>query len=388
MKTEVHSTAPIWAEISRGALLHNLRTVQDFVGQGTTVCVVVKADGYGHGAVGCARVFEQAGATWLGVTSVEEAMRLRDDGSAARILVLRGFTPGEEDDVVRFDLTPAVWDFSQVELLEQAATRAARNGRPLPVHLKVDTGMGRLGVSLADLPALSQRLRTTHHVQLEGVFSHFASSEVVGTPTIAAQMKRFDEAMATISAAGLTPVYQHLANSAAVVTQHASWRNFVRTGLAVYGHFLPAISAINGQPDWSLAPPVRPALTWKTRVLWVRDMPARHPLGYSGAYITPAPARIASLPVGYADGLNRQLSNRGRVIVRGAYAPIVGNISMDITLVDVTAIPGVSAGDEALLIGAANGCAVNAFDHASWAGTVPYEILCGISKRVPRIYVD
>jgi alanine racemase len=388
LKTEVQSTAPIWAEISVGALQHNFRTVQEHVGADTTVCAVVKADAYGHGSVGCAQAFEAAGAAWLGVTSVEEGMRLREGDVAARILVLRGFTPGEEEDVVRFDLTPAVWEWPQIELLEAATRRVGHNGQPVPVHLKVDTGMGRLGVSMTDLPALAGKLRSTQHVLLEGVFSHFSSAEVIDSPSTATQMRRFEEVLGMISAAGLAPIYQHLANSAAVITQRGSWKNFVRAGLALYGHFLPAVSVVTGRPDPALALPVRPALTWKTRVLSVRQMPARHPLGYSGAYVTPAPARIAALPVGYADGLNRRLSNCGRVIVRGAYAPIVGKVSMDITLVDATAIPGVEPGDEALLIGAGNGCSVTAVDHASWASTVPYEILCGISKRVPRIYVD
>lgn len=386
LKTQARSTAPTWAEISLCALQHNFRTVQDYVAPGATVCAVVKADAYGHGVVECARAFEKEGATWLGVTSVEEGVKLREGGVTSRILVLRGFVRGEEDDVVRHELTPAIWEWSHVELLEDAAERLGKTD--VPVHLKVDTGMARLGVSRADLPEICQTLKSAQHVLLEGLFSHFASAEIIDAPETEAQMERFDDAAEVVIKHGLSPIYYHLANSAAVITRANSWRNFVRTGIALYGYFLPVMSIVTGHPDKSHELPVMPALSWKTRILAIRDVDAHQPLGYNGAYVTQSPARIAALPVGYADGLDRQLTNRGRVIVRDDYAQIVGNIAMDITLVDITGIPGVDVGDEVILIGSSTRRTITAWDHAIWASTLPYEILCGLSKRVPRIYVE
>lgn len=380
---------PTWAEISLPALRHNFRTLQQFAAPNATVCAVVKADAYGHGAVECARTFEKEGATWFGVTSTDEGLQLRQAGIAGRILLLAGFWRGEEEAVLQHDLTPAVWDRSQIELLEGAAERSDKAKRQIvPVHLKVDTGMTRLGVRREDLAAFTQVVKTTHHVVLEGVFTHLAAAEVLDAPGTDTQVGRFENAIATLTENGLSPAYCHMANSGALAARPNTWKNMVRPGLALYGYFLPFTSAITGTPDTSHELPVQPALSWKTRIISLRDVAAHQPVGYSGAYITQAPAKIAVLPVGYADGLSRQLSSRGRVIVRGDYAPIVGNISMDLTLIDVTGIPGAEVGDEVILLGAAGARRVSAWDHASLSMTLPYEVLCGISKRVPRRYLE
>ncbi|HEX9118161.1 MAG TPA: alanine racemase, partial [Anaerolineae bacterium] len=210
----------------------------------------------------------------------------------------------------------------------------------------------------------------------------------VDSPDLDAQIGRYNHAVELIQQAGLSPVYYHIANSAGIVSRPNAWKNMVRPGLALYGYHLPFTSVVSGAPDVSRELALRPVLSWKTRIVSMKEVPARQPIGYNGAYVTSAPARIAALPVGYADGMNRHLSSRGRVIVRQDYAGIVGNVSMDLTLVDVTGIPGVALGDEVTLIGHNGANCISAWEHAGYAATIPYEVLCGISKRVPRKYVE
>ena len=379
-------TRPTWVEISLTALQNNFATLRDYCSPEATVCCVVKADAYGHGAVECARALEKEGAMWFGVTSTDEGVELRNAGITGRILLMTGFWRGEEELVVKHDLTPTVWEWWHIELLEDAAERLGH--ATVPVHVKVDTGMARLGIALADLGLFCQMLKDAQHVVAEGLSTHFASSEVIDAPDVDAQVARFDDAVMTVIESGLSPVYYHMANSAAVATRPKTWKNMVRPGLALYGYFLPFLSAITGIPDASLELPVKPVLSWKTRILTVRDVPARTPIGYNGSYVTQSPARIAVLPVGYADGLSRHLSSRGRVIVRDDYAAIIGNVAMDLTTIDITGIPGVDVGDEVILLGQSARRKITAWEHASHASTIPYEILCGISRRVPRRYVE
>jgi alanine racemase len=255
-----------------------------------------------------------------------------------------------------------------------------------PVHLKVDTGMGRLGVSLDGLPAVVAALKTAKHLVPEGISTHLASSEIMDAPSVADQQRRFEEAERMLRSAGLEPSFVHMANTGAVISRRETWNNMVRPGVALYGYYLPFQRAGREVSGGTLRLPVKPVLTWKTRILSLRDFAADQALGYGGTYVTRAPAHVAVLPVGYADGYNRQLSNRGRVIVREHYAPIVGRISMDLTLVDVTGIPGISVGDEVILLGSEDSLSVDAQEHAELANSTPYEILCNISKRVPRKY--
>jgi len=378
---------PTWAEISLTALQHNFRTVQDYVAPGATVCAIVKADAYGHGAVECARALEEEGALWFGVSSADEGMALREGGVSGRILLASGFWRGEEEAIIKHDLTPAVWDWDHIELLEEAALKLHRGtDHPVPVHLKVDTGMARLGIAPTEVASFAETIKSAQHVVLEGVFTHLASAEVIDAPDGEAQLFRFQDAIAAIRETGLSPVYLHMANSAAIVARHNAWMNMVRPGISLYGYYLPFTSVISGTPDQSHELPVKPVLTWKTRILAVRDVPERQPISYNGAYVTQAPAKIAVLPVGYADGLDRHLSSRGRVIVRNDYAAIVGTVTMDMTMIDITGIPGADVGEEVILIGSSERRSISAWEHASLASTIPYEVLCGISKRVPRRY--
>ena len=379
------ATRPTWAEVSLSTLRQNFRTVQQHVGKDVTVCAVVKADAYGHGAVECATALEAEGANWLGVTSLDEAIPLRDAEIRCRILLMTGFWRGEEEEIVGLGLTPTVWEPWQIESLNRASARIGAGRHP--VHLKVDSGMGRLGVSVQSLPRLFELLKAADHLCLEGLSTHLASSEVLDAPSAEQQLKAFDQARSISRTVGLTPALEHVANTSAAISRRAAWNNMVRPGLALYGYYLPFQRAGREVSGSALRLNVTPVLTWKTRILALRDMEANQALGYGGIYVTKSPARIAVLPAGYADGLNRALSSGGRVIVRDHYAPIVGLISMDLTLVDVTGISGVEVGDEVILLGASDGLSVSAQEHADMADTIPYEILCAISKRVPRRFI-
>jgi alanine racemase len=377
------ATRPTWAEVSLDTLRQNFRSVVKHAGAGVTVCAVVKADAYGHGAVECSRALQAEGAKWMGVTSLDEAIPLREAGIESRILLMTGFWRGEEAEIVRLQLTPTVWEPWHIESLERAATSLAVRHA---VHLKVDTGMGRLGVALAELPAVLKALSAAPHLVLEGLSTHLASSEIMDAPSVAEQERRFEEAQRAVRAAGFGPSLIHMANTSALISRRETWNNMVRAGIALYGYYLSFQRAGREVSGGTLRLPVKPVLTWKTRILSMRDFAANQSLGYGGTYVTKAPAHVAVLPVGYADGYNRQLSNRGRVIVRDHYAPIIGSISMDLTLVDVTGIPGIAVGDEVILLGTHDGLSIDALEHARLANSSPYEILCNISKRVPRRY--
>jgi len=380
------ATRPTWAEVSLATLRQNFRTVQKHVGPKVTVCAVVKADAYGHGAVECSHALEAEGARWLGVTSLDEAIPLREAGIRSSLLLMTGFWRGEETEIVRLHLTPTVWEPWHIESLEAAA--AALGVARHPVHLKVDTGMGRLGVVVDQLPGVLAALKAAGHLTLDGLSTHLADSEIMDAPSVAAQERNFDIARRMVREAGLEPTFVHMANTGAVISRRETWNSMVRPGVALYGYYLAFQRAGREVSGGTLRLQVKPILTWKTRILSLRDFAGNQALGYGGTYVTKAPAHVAVLPVGYADGYNRQLSNRGRVIVRDHYAPIVGRISMDLTLVDVTGIPGVAVGDEVILLGVGDGLSVDALEHAELANSTPYEILCNISKRVPRRYVS
>jgi alanine racemase len=378
------ATRPTWAQVSLENLRCNFGVVQRHIGRGVNVCAVVKADAYGHGATECARALEEEGARWLGVTSLDEAIPLRDAGIRTRILLMTGFWRGEEEEIVRLQLTPTVWEPGQVELLEKAA--AGLGLAKHPVHLKVDTGMGRLGVAPEDLPQVCSALKSSPHLLLEGLSTHLASSEVLDAPSVEDQFRQFEQVRTVLRQEGFDPAVVHAANTGAIISRRESWHTMVRPGIALYGYYLPFERAGREVSGSKLRLGVKPVLTWKTRILSLREARANQALGYGGTYVTKAPARIAVLPVGYADGLNRALSSRGRVIVREHYTPIVGRISMDLTLADVTGLPGVSVGDEVILLGSLDSLNVDAREHATLANTNVYEILCAISKRVPRKY--
>jgi alanine racemase len=377
---------PTWAEISRSSLLHNFRHLQSLAAP-AGLLAVVKANAYGHGAVACSEALVSAGAQWLGVTDVAEGASVRAACSGVHILAMGGLWPGEAATAYAHQLTPAVWEPIHLE-------EAARAGAPLSVHLEIDTGMSRQGVRIAELPALLDKLSVLPSVRLEGVLTHFHSPEMLDSAANGEQFAQFVTAMDTIHARGLRPKWIHAGNSTSLLQPGAGalvklaekygTKAMLRPGLALYG-YAPRFSG-EAAPDF--AANLKPVLTWKSRVASLRTIQSGETAGYCATFRATRPTRLALLPVGYADGLNRMLSNRGAALVRGHRAHIAGRVSMDLTILDVTDIPGVEIGDEAVLIGAQGTETITACDQADLSGTIPYEILCNINARVPRVMVD
>lgn len=378
---------PTWAEISLPAMRRNLARVRSLAGS-RKVMAVVKADAYGHGAIPVAKLLEQCGADWFGVATVEEAIELRRAGVRKPILLLGGIYMSEPAALIEHDLIPTV---SSTARLDTYAECARRLGKPIEFHLKIDTGMGRLGIPAGLLDSFLDHWRELEHgcagaLRLAGFFTHLASAEDRVATQTDEQLEVFRASLDRLRALGVNPEWIHVSNSAALLARTDIEENLIRIGALLYGYCLPIVLPPH-TPLRSL-PEFEPVLSFKSRVVFIKDHPAGTPLGYGASFFTRRPSRIATLPVGYADGLNRALSNRGSVIVRDSFARIVGNISMDLTLVDVTDIPGVSVGDEATLLGKSGGCAVTANEAARLLGTIPYEVLCSVGKRVPRIYVE
>lgn len=374
-------TRPTWVEISLSRLLENYRIVREHVGPERAMMAIVKADAYGHGLSEVARDLAAAGADWFGVASADEGVELRQLGIRQPILLLTGFWEGEQSALTDYDLVPAIYSEDQLATIEDWGRRMSRRIR---FHLKVNTGMGMLGLHWQGVERFVNLYRRMSHVEMEGLFEQFAAAEDFTTRQTEEQMERFQCVEQGLAQAGIRPRYLHQANSGAIVGRPQSWGNLVRPGLLLYGYHLP-MRVPEGVPG--PAPlPVKEILSFKTRVISVKEVPAGIPLGYGGKYVTPRHSRIATLPAGYADGVNRRLSGRGRVIIRGQFAPIVASISMDLTLVDVTDISHLSLGDEVVLIGRQGDCRQTALDLAEATGSILYEILCGIGKRVPRRY--
>ncbi|MGH9450244.1 MAG: alanine racemase [Terriglobia bacterium] len=378
---------PTWAEISCGALRRNCDRARDLAND-RRLMAVVKADAYGHGAATAANILGAQGVDWFGVATIEEAIELREAGVTQPILLLGGIYMGDPAALVEHTLTPTV---SSTSRLDTIAACARRYGKAIDFHLKIDTGMGRLGMPPGLIDAFVEHWRELDGgagrvLRLTGVFTHLASAEDCISTQTDEQLASFKAALARLRALGVDAPWVHISNSAALAARADVTENLVRVGALLYGFCLPL--AFPPGVKKPLLPAFEPALTFKSRVVFLKDHLAGTPLGYGGSFFTRRPSRIATLPVGYADGLNRALSNRGEVIVRGRLARIAGNISMDLTLIDVTDIPGVSVGDEVTLIGASGGCSITAEGVARQLGTIPYEVLCSVGKRVPRIYVE
>ena len=371
---------PTWVEISLSKLRRNFERVRQLAGS-RKVMAVIKADAYGHGAVAVANCLAQCGADWFGVASVEEAAELRAAGITQPILLLGGLYMSDPADLVKYQLTPTV---SSTARLDTYAECARRYGRPIEFHLKVDTGLGRLGVPPERLAAFLEHYRSLEGVRLTGLLTHLASAEDLVATQTELQGERFRAALAQLKSAGIEPELTHVSNSGALLSGREFPENMVRIGALLYGYCMPLVLP----PDKHLPdiPAFEPALTFKSRVVYLKDVPSGTPLGYGEAFHTRRPSRIATVPVGYADGLIRALSNRGHAIVGGKLARLVGNISMDLSLLDVTDIPGVNVGDEVILVGQSQQVSITALDIAQLLGTVPYEVLCLIGKRVPRLY--
>lgn len=367
---------PTTARIDHQALAHNLGRVLAHVGPRCRVLAVVKADAYGHGAIEAASTFAAHGAWGLAVSLVEEGVELREGGIHVPVVVLGGVVPGSQDVIVHRQLTPVVWSPEHLQMLAGSVRRAG--ARSLPVHLQIDTGMSRLGVLPRDLgPMLDWFCSDAgQSLRLEGVMTHFACADDADDDLSSArQLSVFADCLGTIAARGLRPLLRHASNSAALVRFPSARYDMVRPGIALYG-------AASG-PEVQL-PDLQLAMEVGSRVLAVRDLPAGARISYGGRHQLTRDARVAVVPVGYADGYPRSMSGQAQMLVRGHRCRVLGNITMDVCMLDVTDLPDVRAGERVILMGRQGGESLDVHTLASWASVIPYEIMCGISKRVPR----
>ncbi|MDR2947176.1 MAG: alanine racemase [Candidatus Adiutrix sp.] len=361
------------AEINLSAIAHNTAAFKSLLGPQTALCAVVKADGYGHGAVAAARVALAAGADSLAVSSLDEGLALRAAGFIGDILIL-GHTPNAQAHLVaENNLTATVFRMNQAEALAGAAESL---GRTAKVHLKVDSGMARLGVTPAEAADLAAQVSRQPRLQLEGIFTHFAQADEADKSRTREQFAAFQHALEAVASRGIAIPVKHCANTAATLDMPETHLDMARVGLGLYGLW----------PSTETSRPIglRPAMQFKTAVSMLKRVPANTPLSYGGTHVTSAETVIATLPVGYADGFPRCLSGRAEVLINGRRAPIVGRVCMDQCLADVTHLPAISEGDEALLFG---GPELPAEEAAAWQGTINYEVVCQVGKRVPRVYL-
>lgn len=366
-----------WVEIDLGALRHNYHQVLARLGPGTSVVGVVKSDAYGHGMVPVARELVECGATHLAVSKYWEAGELRRNGIGLPILVLLGLEPEEVEEAVRWKVRPVVFRLDHARRISEAASRL---GMPAPVHIKVDTGMGRLGVPADRFHEFLKAFKTLPGIVLEGLLSHFAVADEADKSYSEIQVRNFRQALETAAGMGLEIPYAHISNSAGILDLPHAHFQLVRPGIMLYG------SAPSVEP----AHPARllPVMTFKSRILQLKEVPAGHPIGYGRTHVTQGPARIATVPVGYDDGYSRLLSNRGSVLVRGRRAPLAGRVSMNMITLDVTHIPDAQEDDEVVLLGAQGDARISAEELADLCGTISYEIYCGIGRHRFKTFLN
>jgi len=394
---------PCWVEIATRALEDNYRLLEALAAPHAELLAVLKADAYGHSSALCAPAVVRAGARWLGVASIEEGEAARaaceQHNLDARILVFGGAFPGQGAALIAHRLTAVAWEPWQLEELDSAAHAAGLAPGTLPVHLEIDTGMSRQGAAPEALAQVLARFTPASPLRLEAVMTHlFAADEADGRVS-AEQLACLDAALGRISAAGQFAEWLNVGNSAALLAGQAAaiaelaarhgMKALMRPGLALYG-LAPAYDPPFAEEPATLAAAranLKPVLSWKTRVVSVRSIPAGAVVGYNGTFVATEPMRLALVAAGYADGLDRRLGNRFSLLVRGQRAPLVGRVSMDQSVIDVTEIPGVEAGDEVVLIGAQGGETITAFDHAEACGTIPWEVFTRIGARVRRVAV-
>jgi len=365
---------PTVAEIDLGALRSNYHALKAAASHGELM-VVVKADAYGHGAVIVARTLAAEGCRQFGVATIDEARELREAGLNARIFLQAGFFASQAREIIDLDLTPFVFHPSLIAPLERAATTAGRTR--FPIHVKVDTGASRLGVMPSELGALIDELRAAPALELEGLCTLLANASDPASKVTDSQLAVFRAALSGLSGAGFAPKIAHVANSAALVLRHDSHFDLARPGLAIYG--LPPVAAVRDKID------LRPVMTFKTRLMQLKPISAGTGVGYGHTFVAERPSTIGVLPVGYADGYKRGLQHGGEVLVRGHRAPVVGAVSMDLTTIDVTDVPGVAVGDDVILWGGAGEAMISVNDVARLVQTISYEMLCTVGKRVPRV---
>jgi alanine racemase len=358
-----------------GAIAHNFHTLRQIAAP-AEVCAVVKANAYGHGVGPVARRLEGEGCRRFAVGTVEEGIELRDQGIAGPILLLQGASAEESEALIAAQLTPVM---PCLECLDALGREAGRRRVAFPVHVKFDTGMGRLGLALSEAESLGETLRRHPGLRLEGIATHLARAGESPEAT-ALQLRRFEEVLARLRSLGLDPGLVHAANSAACLTEPSARYDCIRAGIALYG--------VPPEPELAGLTNLKPALSWTSAVEHVKEVPEGTAVSYGGTFVTRRCTLLATVPVGYADGYRRALGNRGWALVRGRRVPVVGRVCMDIAILDVTDLPETTPGDEVALVGSQGGETISAQEVASWLDTIPYEILCGIGSRVPRIYEE
>jgi alanine racemase len=391
---------PCWVELDTHFLEDNFRFLSEMAAPHAELLAIVKANAYGHSLDLCAPAVTRAGARWLGVASVEEGVAARELCPEPGILVISGAFPGQGADVVRHRLTAVAWEPWQLDELEGAAHAAGAAAGSLPIHLEIDTGMSRQGVGLEGLAALLARFHPASPLRLDGVMTHFFAADEADGAVTETQLARMNAALATVTDAGIYPEWLNIGNSASLLAGRAAqmaalaarhgMKALLRPGLALYGLIPRFDPEFETQEPTSLAEArarLRPVLEWKTRVVSLRSIPVGAVVGYNGTFVATEPMRLALVAVGYADGLDRCLGNRFSLLVHGERAPLVGRVSMDQAVVDVTEIPGVVPGDEAVILGTQGSETISAFDHAETSGTIPWEVFTRIGHRVARIAV-
>lgn len=387
---------PVWAEVSVSALMHNFRAIRDYVNPPAEkrktprkILSIVKGNAYGHGGPQVAKILEKAGSDWFGVTCAAEGIEVRKAGVRKPVLVLTSFWPGEEATLLRHGLTPVIHRCEQLQILERAVSKNAP-GKQISFHLKVDTGMNRLGIAPGHVDCFARQLAKCPHLRLGGIFTHFASSEAsVPEPQgeqTGEQEERFYRALDRLRKLGVDPGIVHLANSAAIVTRPESWGDMVRPGVILYGYH-PGYAPAEQRDDIARRLALRPVMSLRTRVISLRNVPAGSGIGYNATFVARRPSVIAVLAAGYADGIHRSLTNRGSVLLRGQLAPIAGIVSMDVTMIDVTDVAGAEIGDVATVYGADGQHTLPASAVARAIGTVASDLLCAVGHRVPRIFI-
>ena len=369
------------AEIDLTAFRHNLQNLRKYLDPQTRIMAVVKADAYGHGAVPCARIAVESGAAnYLGAGVIEEGIELRENGLNAPILILGSIFPDEAEDLVRHNLATILC----TQPLAQALSKEAeKQDKTVSVHIKVDTGMNRLGISPENLPALLDQVRNLKNLKIEAVSTHFSSADDEDLSVTQAQLEKFQTALTILQKEGVHTPIVHCANTSALFKFPESHFNMVRPGLILYGVLpSPSLRPVIDQGE----NPFQPVMQWKSQIILLKPIAKNQPVSYSGSFTTQRDSLIATLPIGYADGLHRMLSNKMDVLIRGRRAPQVGNICMDMILIDVTDVPDVQAGDEVVIFGRQEDQMISVEELAMEGQTIPYEILCNVGKRVPRIY--
>jgi alanine racemase len=368
---------PTFARIDLRSVIHNLNQTRRCLLGTCDILAVVKANAYGHGAVPVARALTGAGVRHLGVATMDEGAQLREAGIDHPIVVLGPLVTAEMPALVAHRLTPVIYD---LRIVRDLAKQMPPTAKPYPIHVKIDTGMGRLGLNPDEWPALLETTGLDRRLSLEGLMTHLADADSADSAYTNRQLERFDAALSHVAASGHKPPLVHMANSAGIIMYPASHYSLVRPGIMLYGyHTLPC-----ARPALDL----RPALAWHTTIATIRSIPRGGCVGYNRTFTALRASRIAVLPVGYADGYSRRLSNTGTVLIGGRRMPVVGRVSMDMTMVDVTDLPEAKPGDPVVLLGRQGSASIIATDIAATLDTIPYEVLCSIGPRVPRLYSE